>query len=53
MKNFRFLLLSAILFMTACSVKVTSKPIGHLPPGQAKKIAGDQSASSYAPGHRH
>ncbi|HEV8285868.1 MAG TPA: hypothetical protein VGQ09_16260 [Chitinophagaceae bacterium] len=53
MKNFRAILFfSAILFMTSCSVKVFSKQqTGHLPPGQAKKITGSQSARAYAPGH--
>jgi len=45
-------LLPAILFIASCGVKVTSKPVGHLPPGQAKKIAGSQSAKSFAPGHQ-
>jgi hypothetical protein len=47
-----FLILPAILFIASCGVKVTSRPVGHLPPGQAKKITGSQSARPYAPGQQ-
>jgi hypothetical protein len=40
-----------IVFFVSCTVKLTSKSPNHLPPGQAKKVAGAQSASSFAPGH--
>jgi hypothetical protein len=56
MKNLRFLFaLSVILmivFQASCSLKLNSKSSGHLPPGQAKKISGSQSARNYAPGHQ-
>jgi hypothetical protein len=44
-------LLLFIVFFVSCTVKLTSKSPNHLPPGQAKKVAGAQSASSFAPGH--
>jgi len=40
-----------VLFFVSCTVKLTSKSSKPLPPGQAKKVAGAQSASSFAPGH--
>jgi hypothetical protein len=54
MKNLRFLFLlsSMIFFITSCSLRVTSRPVGHLPPGQAKKITGSKSAKPYAPGQQ-
>jgi hypothetical protein len=52
MKNLLLLLLSAILFLTSCTVKLTPRSPGHIPPGQAKKIAGSQSAKPYAPGQQ-
>lgn len=53
MKNLknRFWLGACILALAlgSCSVRVrTGRP---LPPGQAKKITGSQSAAPYAPGH--
>jgi hypothetical protein len=41
----------AALVVSACSstTVVTNKP---LPPGQAKKVTGSQSAAPYAPGHQ-
>ncbi|HET9825827.1 MAG TPA: hypothetical protein VFP87_10865 [Chitinophagaceae bacterium] len=46
------LLLITLLILASCSVKLTPRPVaGKLPPGQAKKVAGAQSASSFAPGH--
>ena len=41
------LLLTAV-GLTSCSVRVKEKT---LPPGQAKKITGSQSAALYASGH--
>jgi hypothetical protein len=52
MKNFFLLLLFAILFFASCTVKLTPRSPGHLPPGQAKKIAGSQSAKPFAPGQQ-
>jgi hypothetical protein len=52
MKNLASILFLLIgLSVGSCSVKLTSKSPSHLPPGQAKKVAGTQSASSFAPGH--
>jgi hypothetical protein len=51
MKNLRVLfLLPVVLILTSCSVKETSKT--SLPPGQAKKVAGTQSAKPFAPGQQ-
>jgi len=44
-------LLLIVLFFMSCTVKLPSRSTGNLPPGQAKKVAGAQSASSFAPGH--
>jgi len=50
MKSLRVLfLLPVALIFTSCFVKETSKP---LPPGQAKKVAGTQSAKPFAPGQQ-
>ncbi len=49
------LLTMTILLSTACSHKtvvVKKNPSGHVPPGQAKKITGSQSAKPYAPGQQ-
>ena len=56
MKTNNALLLLAItaLLSTACSTKISTvktKP-GHIPPGQAKKMTGSQSAKPYAPGQQ-
>jgi hypothetical protein len=52
MKNLRFLfLVSLVLILTSCFVKETSTSKG-LPPGQAKKVAGTQSAKPFAPGQQ-
>jgi len=52
MKNLRFLfLLPVVLILTSCFVKETSKS-KPLPPGQAKKVAGTQSAKPFAPGQQ-
>lgn len=51
-KNFIHALILVILFSTimACSTTlVSNKP---LPPGQAKKATGSQSAKPYAPGQQ-
>jgi len=53
MKTVRLLLFFFLmLFMAACTVKLSSKSPKSLPPGQAKKIAGSQSARPYAPGQQ-
>jgi hypothetical protein len=53
MKNLRFLfVLPAVLIFTSCVVKVNSKSKTTLPPGQAKKVAGTQSAKPFAPVNR-
>jgi hypothetical protein len=53
MKNLRFLfLLSLVLILTSCFVKETSTSKTKLPPGQAKKVAGTQSAKPFAPGQQ-
>ena len=54
MKNRKsiFLLLIAALIagsLSSCAVSVNSGK--SIPPGQAKKITGEQSAAPYAPGH--
>jgi hypothetical protein len=44
-----------IVLTTACSSKtvvVKSNSPGHIPPGQAKKMTGAQSAKPYAPGQQ-
>jgi hypothetical protein len=52
MKNVRILFLLAVaLSFTSCFVKETSKS-KTLPPGQAKKVAGTQSAKPFAPGQQ-
>ncbi len=52
MKNLRLtLLVSVVLILTSCFVKETSKS-KPLPPGQAKKVAGTQSAKPFAPGQQ-
>jgi hypothetical protein len=52
MKNLRVLfLLPVALIFTSCFVKETSTT-KTLPPGQAKKIAGSQSAKPFAPGQK-
>jgi len=47
------LLFIAVLLMFSCSKKVVvhNNPHG-LPPGQAKKVTGSQSAKPYAPGQQ-
>lgn len=60
MKTYLLLLLTAALFLqvsTSCSRSrkvVIVKPVKTkpLPPGQAKKITGSQSAKAYAPGQQ-
>jgi len=53
MKNLRvLLLLPVVLIFTSCVVKVNSKSKTSLPPGQAKKVAGTQSAKPFAPGQQ-
>jgi hypothetical protein len=54
MKNLRLLIALPIIVFASCSVKVTpgKKSNGSLPPGQAKKIAGSQSAKPFAPGQQ-
>ena len=61
-KHFLFLLVLSVflLFATSCMVYyphtyyrgqvVSSRPQGKVPPGQRKKMTGDQSAKEYAPG---
>lgn len=54
MKNKRPILLFVVVLlmsfgMSACAVHVRSGK--GIPPGQAKKITGEQSAAPYAPGH--
>jgi hypothetical protein len=43
-----------ILILSACSTKIAVKgsPAKPLPPGQAKKVAGTQSAKPFAPGQQ-
>jgi hypothetical protein len=60
MKTYLLLLLTAALFLqvsTSCRTSrkvVIVKPVKtkSLPPGQAKKITGSQSAKPYAPGQQ-
>ena len=43
----------SLLCAQACSTTViTSNKSGHVPPGQAKKATGSQSAKPYAPGQQ-
>ena len=49
------LVLITIILSTACTrtvVVTTTKPSGHIPPGQAKKMTGSKSAKPYAPGQQ-
>lgn len=47
--------LLAVAMLSSCSAYVKigdgGKKEASLPPGQAKKITGEQSAAAYAPGH--
>jgi hypothetical protein len=58
MKNLSSILfILAAVLLTSCSVKIASrtpKPatVNRLPPGQAKKVTGSQSAKPYAPGQQ-
>jgi len=58
MSNLLLLLLVTAILSTACNRKVVivktspSKASGHVPPGQAKKMTGTQSAKTYAPGQQ-
>lgn len=57
MKTNNVLLLLAVLALlsTSCVTKVSTvktTPSGHIPPGQAKKMTGSQSAKPYAPGQQ-
>jgi len=56
MKTNKLLLLGIIVVLAAaCSSKtvvVNSNPSGKVPPGQAKKMTGSQSAKPYAPGQQ-
>jgi len=53
MKNLRLLpLMLVALSLVSCTVKLTPKSPKPLPPGQAKKLAGSQSAKPYAPGQQ-
>lgn len=49
MKIIKYLMISCILIITACSVHTTSHS-GKVPPGQAKKMSGSKSAKAYSPG---
>ncbi len=54
-KIFTFLLISLIAF--GCKTTIahhpkSSHPAGKLPPGQAKKVYGHQSAKAFAPGQQ-
>jgi hypothetical protein len=52
MKNLRIpFLITTVLILSSCFVKETSKSKA-LPPGQAKKVAGTQSAKPFAPGQQ-
>lgn len=46
------LVIIALLFMTSCVVRRSAGRSGKVPPGQAKKMYGTQSARQFAPGHR-
>ncbi len=51
MKKFLVLALAAGFALTACK-SVHTNAHGDLPPGQAKKVTGEQSAKNYAPGQQ-
>jgi len=54
--NYLILMLSCILLAgSACTRKVVvvkRAPVAKMPPGQAKKVTGAQSAKAYAPGQQ-
>jgi len=53
-KHITRVLLCAFLVFTfqACVVATHTTPSGKVPPGQAKKMTGSQSAKPYAPGQQ-
>jgi hypothetical protein len=48
MKKYLLITLMAIFLASSCK----TSHVGHVPPGQAKKITGSKSAKAYAPGQR-
>lgn len=51
MKKILLLALAAGFALTSCK-SVHTNAHGNLPPGQAKKVTGEQSAKNYAPGQQ-
>jgi hypothetical protein len=47
-----FYVLAFIFILASCVVKTRTVKTTTLPPGQAKKITGSQSAAPYAPGQQ-
>jgi hypothetical protein len=45
------LILFLLSSLMGCSIRTSRTASGKIPPGQAKKISGSQSAKNYAPGH--
>jgi len=50
-KIYLILVFSAMILTSACYTIRTAGNSGRVPPGQAKKAAGAQSARDFAPGH--
>lgn len=50
-KIYLLLCLSGMIMLSACYTVHTAGNSGKVPPGQAKKAAGAQSARDFAPGH--
>ncbi|UCE69676.1 MAG: quinol oxidase subunit 4 [Flavobacteriaceae bacterium] len=49
----KYLLFSALLFAMGSCATIHTTQHDPLPPGQAKKVHGDQSAREYAPGQQN
>jgi len=47
-----FFSIVSLLFLNACVVQRTAGNSGKVPPGQAKKAYGSQSAKPFAPGQQ-
>lgn len=50
--RYSFLAVLLMLFITGCHVHTAHSRSGKIPPGQAKKVSGSQSAKAYAPGQQ-
>jgi hypothetical protein len=53
LRNFFFILFATVILVSSCKVHPPLvKSNGKVPPGQAKKVTGEKSAKSYAPGQQ-